>query len=88
MNIDRALKGLTPEVNSRKDRLVMQSIAVNWQAVIEQSGGIGWQTECALMRFVGAEVCDQYRRSAEVAKRSIFAGSGGGSGSKSPQSGG
>jgi hypothetical protein len=54
--------------------MVMRSMAVNWHPVIGQSGDIGWQTECDLVRFVGAEVCDQYRRSAKVAERFDFEG--------------
>jgi Ca2+-transporting ATPase len=72
MNVERVMIGLTTDANVRNDRTLMKSISINSHAVVGDTGDIGSQTECALVRFVGPEVCEQYRRSAEVVRRFEF----------------
>jgi magnesium-transporting ATPase (P-type) len=52
MNVERRIVGLTADAKSPPDKLPMRSISINSYAIVGDSGDIGSQTECALVRFV------------------------------------
>ena len=70
MNVERLIVGLESNFHLRPDdpitNKLYHSIAVNTHAVISDTDQVGSQTECALVRFIGSDICKIHRHSANI----------------------
>lgn len=68
MNVEHSIVGLQTHFKPKGHlkQLIDHSIAVNTHATISGKDQIGSQTECALVRYISVEKCNQIRESAEI----------------------
>jgi Ca2+-transporting ATPase len=68
MNVEHVIIGTEVHADPPTNQFMMRSIAINSHAVVGESGDVGSQTECALLRFVNPVICASHRNSAQIVK--------------------